>query len=607
MKKLITSIALLAAVNTFGQNDPYIGIIPAPVSVHKTSDIFKWDVATAIDNKTNDTALAGLLKSAVKGFGASSKNSGRIILTNKTTTQLPEEGYELRITSTEVIVAGTNTGIFYGIQTLFRMAQGAATYDAAFSLPGCDITDYPRFAYRGLHLDVARHFFPVPVVKQYLDLMASYKLNRFHWHLTDDQGWRIEIKKYPKLTQIGSRRAESKVGNFAKEYDGMYDNTPYGGFYTREEIKEVVAYAAQKHITVIPEIEMPGHALAALSAYPELSCDANKTYHAATTWGVFEDVYCPSETTFHFLEDVLTEVMELFPGKYIHIGGDECPKDAWKKSAFCQQLIKDKKLKDENGLQSYFVARIEKFVNSKGHSIIGWDEILDGGVAPNATIMSWRGEEGGIAAAKQQHNVIMTPGSGGLYFDHAQSKSKQEPLCIGGYAPLSKTYAYDPVPAALNADQRKYIMGVQANLWSEYVTTPDKVFFMVLPRMLALSETAWSPAANKDFTDFSENRLPWQLAQLDAKGYNYRVPEAYGAPGDTILKGGEFTFKMESPVHGAVIHYTIDGYDPKETDLAYTRPVKVTVPKGQKRTFKTIVITPSGHRSNITTAVLSNE
>jgi hexosaminidase len=473
-------------------------------------------------------------------------------------------------------------------------------------IPAVQIEDYPRFAYRGMMLDVCRHFFSVEFVKKYIDLMAAYKLNNFHWHLTDDQGWRIEIKKYPRLTQIASQRAQTVIGNYHDRTPQQFDNTPYGGFYTQDQIRDVVKYAADRYINIVPEIEMPGHSEAALAAYPELSCDPSQTYKVAETWGVFNDIYCPSDKTFNFLQDVLTEVMALFPSKYIHIGGDEAPKDVWKKSAFCQNLMKQLSLKTEDELQSYFIQRIEKFVNSKGRSIIGWDEILEGGLSKNATVMSWRGEEGGIKAAQQSHNVIMTPGSGGLYIDQQQSKQNLEPLSIGGYDPLSKIYSYNPTPAELTPDQQKYIMGVQANLWTEYIPTEIKADYMILPRLFALSEVAWSPLANKNFNDFANSRLPAQLAKLDAGIFNYRVPTAIGGQ-DTIVFGTQLKVNLKPSVTGAKVYYTIDGYEPRETDIEYTVPMTYDVPPDQFRELKTIVITPTGKRSITTHETMYNK
>ncbi|CAN5125341.1 hypothetical protein BH09BAC6_BH09BAC6_12330 [soil metagenome] len=534
----------------------------------------------------------------------SSQALNTLVLTSVGSENLPAGGYTPTITPQHIIIAGKGAGLFYGVQTLIQLMP--AERAAVAKLPCVEIADYPRFGYRGLMLDVCRHFFSVEFVKKYIDLMAAYKLNNFHWHLTDDQGWRIEIKKYPKLTQVGSLRAQTVIGNYHDRTPQQFDNTPYGGFYTQDQIRDVVKYAAERYINVVPEIEMPGHSQAALAAYPELSCDPSLTYKVAETWGVFHDVYCPSEKTFTFLQDVLTEVMELFPSHYIHIGGDEVPKDAWKKSEFCQKLIKKIKLKNEEELQSYFIQRMEKFVNSKGRSIIGWDEILEGGLSPNASVMSWRGEDGGIAAARQGHNVIMTPGSGGLYLDQLQGKAYQEPLSIGGYDPLQKIYSYNPTPPVLTAEQQKFIIGVQANVWTEYIATDNKVEYMILPRLLALSEVAWTPLANKNYADFANTRVPSHLAWLDKNNFNYRVPTAIGTQ-DTIMFGSQLNVTLKSPVSGAKIYYTIDGYTPRETDMECSIPVTYNVPPDQYRELQTIVITPSGKRSSVTKAVMYNK
>jgi hexosaminidase len=610
---LFSVLFIFTSSIVFAQDaNPYAGIIPAPVSLKKASGNFTLSQQTALVADTvNNRAVqffADYLQNKWAMHIQARQNTGQngnntIVLTAAGTENLPGEGYRLTITPQQITVAGKGAGLFYGIQTLLQlMPQDRA---GAAQLPCLTIEDYPRFGYRGMHLDVCRHFFSVEFVKKYIDLMAAYKLNNFHWHLTDDQGWRIEIKKYPKLTQIGSQRAQTLIGNYHDRVPQQFDNTPEGGFYTQDQIRDVVKYAADRYITVIPEIEMPGHSEAALAAYPELSCDPSQTYKVSETWGVFNDVYCPSEKTFGFLEDVLTEVMQLFPSKYIHIGGDEVPKTVWRNSEFCQKLMKKLKLKNEEALQSYFIQRIEKFVNSKGRRIIGWDEILEGGLSPNATVMSWRGEGGGIAAAKQNHNVIMTPGSAGLYFDNAQGKSDQEPLSIGGYAPLNKTYRYNPTPTTLSPDQQKYIIGVQANLWTEYIATEAKVEYMILPRMMALAEVAWTPLANKNYKDFSEVRLPQHLAWLDKNNFDYRVPTAIGAT-DTITVGNSITVNLKSPVAGAKIYYTIDDYTPRETDLTYEHPFTINVPENQYRQLQTIVITPSGKRSAITKATIYN-
>jgi len=368
----------------------------------------------------------------------------------------------------------------------------------------------------------------------------------------------------------------------------------------------VVKYAADRYINIVPEIEMPGHSDAALAAYPEFGCNLPDTYHVSGTWSERNDVYCPTDATFNFLDDVLTEVMDLFPSKYINIGGDEVAKDDWQHSDVAQKLIKTLKLKDEHELQSYFIRRIEQFVNSKGRSIIGWDEILEGGVAPNATIMSWTGEGGGIAAARQSHNVIMTPSNSGLYFDHAQGKLDAEPLGIGGYSPMKQTYAYNPTPAVLTEEQQKYIIGVQANLWTEYIPTENKVEYMTLPRMLALAEVGWSALANKNYLDFKDTRLPQHLAWFDKNGFDYRVPPVIGVK-DTIIFGNQLNVNLTSSVKNAKIYYTIDGYPPRETDFEYTTPITYNVPPDQYRELKAIVITPAGKRSDITRMVVYNK
>lgn len=606
---LLSSSIIVKAQDT----DPYAGIIPAPVSVKKAPGEFVLSQETVIQADTPNNKAVQFFSSYLANNMAYNKQVGlrnarvsttTIYLTSTGTENLPAEGYRLTITPQQITVAGKGAGLFYGIQTLIQLIP--LERGATAKLPAVTIEDYPRFGYRGMMLDVCRHFFSVEFVKRYIDLMAAYKLNTFHWHLTDDQGWRIEIKKYPKLTSVGSTRKESVIGNYKDRQPLQYDGVPVSGYYTQNQIRDVIKYAADRYITVVPEIEMPGHALAALASYPELSCDPGQKYEVTGKWGVFNNIYCPSEKTFSFLQDVLTEVIDLFPSKYIHIGGDEAPKDVWKQSKFCQDLIKRLKLKDEHGLQSYFIQRMEKFVNSKGRSIIGWDEILEGGLAPNATVMSWRGEEGGIQAAKESHDVIMTPSSQALYFDHAQGKINQEPVGIGGNAPIQKTYAYNPTPAALTPEQQKYIKGVQANLWTEYITTENKVEYMILPRMMALSEVAWTPTANKNYKDFSETRLPQHLAWLDKNGYNFRVPPAIGNA-DTVMIGSAMTVNLKSPVKGAKIYYTIDGYTPRETELLYTTPMTYPVPLNEYRDLKTIVVTPSGKRSVITAAKMFNK
>ncbi|MCJ8211185.1 family 20 glycosylhydrolase [Mucilaginibacter sp. RS28] len=604
-------LLLVATASSKAQTtDPYAGIIPAPAKLTKIAGNFTLSQETRIITDSADNKAVVFLASYLKDHRnlnlAINRNpgiTGNQSLYIRYDASLPAEGYHLTVTPAQISIVGKGAGLFYGVQTLIQLFDNQK--QGSINVPCVDIEDAPRFGYRGIHLDVSRHFFSVEEVKKIIDLAAQYKLNTFHWHLTDDQGWRIEIKKYPRLTQVGSLRAQTVIGNFNDRTPWQYDNTPHGGYYTQDQVRDVVKYAAERYITIIPEIEMPGHSSAVLAAYPEFGCEPGKQYQVAQIWGVFKDIFCPTDKTFAFLEDVLTEVMGLFPSKYIHIGGDEVPKDAWEKSAFCQNLIRKLKLKNEHGLQSYFIQRIEKFVNSKGRNIIGWDEILEGGLAPNATVMSWRGEAGGIAAAKQNHNVIMTPSSGGLYLDHAQGKSDLEPLSIGGYAPLAKTYAYNPIPAALTEAQQRYILGVQANVWTEYIATDAKLEYQLLPRMLALAEVAWSPLANKNFQDFSEVRLPHHLALLDREDYNFRVPAAIGAP-DSIITASGLNVNLKAPVEGAKIYYTIDDLPPRTETTLYEHPFTLTVPENNYRQLQTIVVTPSGKRSVVTKATVYN-
>ncbi|SMO31968.1 hexosaminidase [Saccharicrinis carchari] len=438
---------------------------------------------------------------------------------------LPDEAYALNISAEKIEIKSNSTaaGFFYGIQTLIQLMP-AEIHDTSqkgiskIELPIASIKDAPRFPYRGAMMDVARNFLPKETVLKFIDMMAVYKLNRLHMHLTDDQGWRIEIKKYPKLTEIGSYRSQTQVGHSDYYWPRRYDGIEHRGFYTQEDIKEIIQYASDRFITVIPEIEMPGHTSASLAAYPQLSCGLGKEYVVRDYFDIFDEVYCPKENTFAFLEDVLTEVIDLFPSHYIHIGGDECPKKAWKKCAHCQALIKKEGLKDEDELQSWFIHRIEEFVNSKGRDIIGWDEILEGGLAPNASVMSWRGEEGGIIAAKQKHNVIMTPGDE-CYFDHYQEDPEFAPLAMSGFLPLDSVYAYNPLPAELTAEEQSYIIGTQANIWGEYIQTTDYFEYMTFPRLLAMAEVQWTQPGNKDFNDFT-HRLAKDFKRLDYHGIN---------------------------------------------------------------------------------------
>ncbi len=587
-------------------NDPNMGIIPVPSSIKKGTGTFVLSHSTTISaDKPTDKAVLYLkdfllknnFKNKILAYDPKAAQAARgtsVILTSIGSEGIPEEGYKLIVTPDRLTIIGKGAGLFYGIQTFIQLFP-VENRDPV-KINAVTIEDSPRFGYRGMMLDVSRHFFNIQEVKKVIDMLASYKINNFHWHLVDGAGWRIEIKKYPKLTEVGGTRLQT---NFGGNRDYL-DNVPYTGFYTQDEIREVVRYAADRYINVVPEIEMPAHSDAALRAYPELKClgiDGGA--------GRGNGIYCPTEETFAFLENVLTEVIELFPGKYIHIGGDEANKQPWKDSQFCQDLMKKLGLKDENELQSYFIQRIEKFINSKGRSIIGWDEILQGGLAANATVMSWQGEQGGIAAAKQHHNVIMTPQTTGLYFDHYQSSSPQEPVSFGRYATLDETYSYDPVSKELTEDEKKFVIGTQGNLWTEYVPTVAKLQYQIFPRLFALSEIAWGKVENKNFKDFSEVRLPKALSRLEEKGYNFRVPPALEAL-DTFMIGSQFTFEPKTFIPGARIHYTLNGRNPLDTDWEYASPLTFFVPLGEKRELRTTVITSSGRRSISTRAVMFN-
>ena len=501
-----------------------------------------------------------------------------------------KEGYVLTTTPEGISINGqTENGVFYGIQTL-RKSIPAEAKGATILIPAGEIKDEPRFSYRGMHLDVGRHFFPIEFIKKYIDLLALHNMNTFHWHLTEDQGWRIEIKKYPKLTEIGSQRSRTVIGRNTQEYD----NTPYGGFYTQEEAKEIVKYAQERYITVIPEVDLPGHMLAALAAYPEMGCTGGP-YEVCPRWGVFEDVLCiGNDKTMQFLEDVMSEIIEIFPSEYVHIGGDEAPRDRWKECPKCQARIKaeglkaDKNHTAEDRLQSYCMTRIEKFLNSKGRRIIGWDEILEGDVAPNATVMSWRGASGGIKAAQMGHDVIMTPNTY-CYFDYYQTAdTKDEPLGIGGYVPIEKVYSLDPT-FDLNEEQKKHIIGAQANLWTEYIATTEHVEYMVLPRMAALAEVQWTQPEKKDFKDFT-TRLASLMKFYQRDGFNYAKHvfdlKADFTP-DVAKKAVVVTL---STIDDAPIYYTLDGTEPTTASLKYIEPVVIT----ETADFQAVVIRPEG-------------
>jgi hexosaminidase len=478
------------------------------------------------------------------------------------------EGYELEVTRRGVrLEAPGPAGVFYGLQTLGQLLRPGVSAGAP-TIPRVDIDDQPRFEYRGMHLDVGRHFFPVSFVKRYIDLLAAYKMNVFHWHLTEDQGWRLEIQAYPRLTEVGSCREETILEKNFDPYVG--DGEEHCGFYTQDEVREIVEYAGQRFVTVLPEIEMPGHSVAALAAYPELACTEGP-FQVSTRWGVTRDIYCPKEETFDFLQDVLSETMALFPSRYIHIGGDEAPKTAWEESDLAQEVIQREGLADEEELQSWFIRRIEAFLNANGRRLIGWDEILEGGLAPNATVMSWRGMAGGIQAAQEGHDVVMTP-TGYAYLDFYQGDTLQEPLAIGGFTPLEQVYAFEPVPPELSPAQAVHVLGAQGNVWTEYMKTTDHVEYMVLPRMLALSEVAWTPGDQREWSGFLARLAP-QLSRLDAAGVNFRIPDVAGLEEDRLYLADTALVHLSAPVEGGSIRFTLDGSDPGPASPLYQDPI----------------------------------
>ena len=597
MKKLLLTLAAGIVLCSCGSHDPQIAIVPYPNHLETGRGTYRvTDRPVTCDSRTDERT-----QRAVVGFAARLATvtggtnpvtvadempaSGIRFVTDES---LPAEGYELNVDGEGIEVRASQfPGFLYALQSLGQLLP-AAVYgtepapDAAWEVPCVKIADAPRFAYRGMHLDVARHFFSVDEVKRYIDVMAIHKLNTLHWHLTDDQGWRIEIKRYPELTAVGSIRKATVV---RKEW-GTYDGTPYGGFYTQDEIRDVVKYAADRGVTVIPEIDLPGHMLAALTAYPELGCTGGP-YEVWGRWGVADDVLCPGrEKTFEFLEGVLTEVMELFPSEYIHIGGDECPKVRWEKCPRCQAKIRQLGLKDdgehtaEHYLQSYVTDRIGKFLAQHGRRIIGWDEILEGRAPSDAVVMSWRGSEGGIAAAKLGHDVIMTPNSH-FYFDYYQSlDTDAEPFGIGGYIPMEQVYSYDPAFPELTPEQQKHILGVQANLWTEYVLSDEHLEYMLLPRLAALSEVQWCLPETKDWNRFIGSfRMDEIYSQM---GYEF-AKHIFGVTASYAVdpeKGGVvMTLTTQG---GAPIRYTLDGSDPTASSPLYKAPVTI----GESCTFK---------------------
>jgi hexosaminidase len=584
MNRLYLAILALILITISSCDEPDVAkvkVVPRPYSFWVSDGEFEINPQTRILTQTGKEEVLHVAQYLAEKINTASRiplqitdidqvesiRKDIIISTLNADTAWGIDEYRLDVDRGKVIIhAREPSGLFYGVQSLLQLLppeieSKEVIEDMALTIPAIYFKDSPRFSWRGMHLDVGRHFFPKEFIMRYLDLMAMYKMNVFHWHLVEDQGWRLEIKKYPKLTEIGAWRNEP-------------DGEVYGGYYTQDDVREIVAHAEKLHIKIVPEIEMPGHCMASLAAYPELSCSGGP-FEVPSIWGVKKDVYCAgNEKTFEFLTDVLDEVMELFPGEYIHIGGDEVPKDRWKACQKCQRRIKDEGLADENELQSYFIKRIEQYLNEHGRKLIGWDEILEGGLAPRATVMSWRGMEGGIEAAQLGHDVVMTPTSH-CYFDYYQSDPATEPQAIGGYTPLKKVYEFEPVPPELNKQEATHILGAQGNLWTEYISTPEHAEYMAVPRMIALAEVCWS-RDDKIAWDYFMKRMENQWPRLDILGVNYSpavfrvkiIPEF----NDTI-NAIEVTLKSDLPE--PEIRYTLDGTDPEISSALYEEPLQI--------------------------------
>ncbi|WP_298550086.1 family 20 glycosylhydrolase [uncultured Algibacter sp.] len=559
-------------------------IIPKPSSIKTNNAVFTLDENTGMSFDTQFTISANFLKQFLKVGGGIDLKSGTTIAFLEDTS-LPSEGYRLHISKEQIqIKASTDQGAFYAVQSLRQLLpvsfENKTSSSKTIKIPCVTITDSPNFKYRGMHLDVSRHMYSVDFIKKYIDAIAMLKMNTFHWHLTDDQGWRIEIEAYPKLNTISSFRDETLIGHY-NDQPHQFDGKKYGGYYTKNDIKAIVSYAQQRFVTIIPEIEMPGHSQAVIASYPELGCNGSNV-KVPTKWGIFDEIYCTKEETFNFLEVILDEVLVLFPSEYIHIGGDETPKVRWENCEHCQKRIADEGLKNVHELQNYFISRMEKYLNTKGRQIIGWDEILEGGLAPNATVMSWRGRSGAVEAAKSGHNVVLTPTSN-CYFDYYQSDNEDEPLAIGGYLPLEKVYHYNPIPEELTSEEAKYVMGAQGNLWTEYIPTEAKVEYMVFPRMVAMSEVVWSEPTQKDYNDFTK-RLEQFNKRLTALNINY-ANHLYDIEGNMIVENGNAYYNLETLMKDKIIRFTLDESIPNINSEVYT----TKIPIEKSKTIKAVV------------------
>jgi len=609
---LVALITLTLAGCTGGEADHSYeprSVIPMPASLNVEEGEFLLSSSTIIRTDPNFTSGADLpdmfgifigSRYGTLKTGAGDNGAGQNMIVARYDNLIRDpEAYELTVGRDSVVIAASGeAGLFYGYQTLMQLVFPSQKAErGVIAIPCVRISDSPAYRYRGMHLDVSRHFFPKEFIFKMLDAMAMHKLNTFHWHLTDDQGWRIEIKKFSELTNIGAWRDETLVGH-GSETPWVYDGTRYGGFYSQEDVREVVEYARRLHINVLPEIEMPGHAVAALRAYPELSCTGGPIPQF-NRWGVSEDVFCAGkEETFELLTGVLEEVAELFPYEYIHIGGDECPKVRWETCPLCQKRIADNNLKDEHELQSYFIRRIEAFLSTRGKKIIGWDEILEGGIADNAAVMSWRGHAGGIQAANMGHDVVMTPHSF-VYLDYYQSEYN-EPLAIGGMLDMRKVYSIDIMPSEIAEEKRKHIIGAQANVWTEYMADSKHVEYMVFPRLAALAEALWTPAKVLDYDDFTA-RMNSQYARYDAMGIGYRVPCPAGFDRINLFTGNEITVEPDNGISTSEIRYTLDGTEPDRKSKRYTGPLNLDL--GEEKHLKAVTVMPGGRQSAVMSGV----
>lgn len=591
-------------------SEPIVGeinIIPQPTSIRRIGGQFELNTKTKIvaTDESGVRASITLNEALMENYGFMFDVTDQPNLENTITFSTAatredldaEEGYTLKIDPKYIEIKGTERGMFYAVQSLRQLLPLDSV--GTVKIPAAEITDAPRFSYRGMHLDVGRHFMPAEFIKKYIGLLSLYKYNYFHWHLTDDQGWRIEIKKYPLLTDIGSKRRETVIGKNYRPHIG--DGIPVEGYYTQEQIRDIVAYAETRHITIIPEIDLPGHSSAALAAYPEYGCKDNYQYKVQTTWGGFHEIYCPTESTFNFIEDVLSEVMDLFPNSpYIHIGGDEVKTDHWRESRFVQELMRREKLRDEKDIQSWFIRRIGSFVNSRGKKIIGWDEIFEDDVESSAVIMSWHGFKPGIQAARAKHNVIMTP-SDVTYFNHPQGDTKFEPLGLGDPLTLEDVYKFDPVPPELNSEDANYVIGAQGCVWTEFMKRPEDIEYMTFPRALALAEVLWSTQRVKNFAGFSK-RLYMEFSRLDRKNVNYRIPKPYGLVDRSLSAGEKANVNLALPIPNGKIYFTLNGTNPNRASNLYREPFTLNLEPNTAVELRTKVIKSNGRESPVYTA-----